>query len=86
MDIDSGTESDGKTALKEVEEREQPKAARRGPGNASMQHFHEPVPITDRSGQKRWEFKCKFCPWCVIMVHARQLHGLTQAQTVLAAS
>jgi len=27
MDIDSGNESDGKNALREVEEREEPKAA-----------------------------------------------------------
>jgi hypothetical protein len=35
MDIDSGDESDGRNALREVEAREEPRAARRGPGNAS---------------------------------------------------
>jgi len=43
MDIDSGDESDGKSALRQVEAREEPKAAQRGPGNASMQHFHDPT-------------------------------------------
>jgi hypothetical protein len=65
MDIDSGNESDGKNALREVEEREEPKAARRGPGNASMQHFYDPAAIVDRSGQKCWEFRCRFCTWYV---------------------
>jgi len=59
-DIDSGDESDGGTALRNVEAREQSKAARRGPSNASMQHFHEPTPVEDRMGNKRWEFKCRF--------------------------
>jgi len=36
MDIHSGDESDRKM-------REEPKAARQGPGNASMQHFDEPT-------------------------------------------
>ena len=60
-DIDSGDESDGKSALRNVEAREQPKAARRGPPNASMLHFRDPVPIVDRGGEKRWEFRCKYC-------------------------
>lgn len=54
-DIDSGDESDGRNALRNVEAREQSKAARRGPSNASMQHFHEPTPVEDRTGNKRWE-------------------------------
>jgi hypothetical protein len=54
VDIDSGDESDGEAALKQVEAREEPRAARRGPGNASMKHFHDPTAIVDRSGQKRW--------------------------------
>lgn len=65
MDIDSGSESDGKGALRDVEVREEPKAARRGPGNASMQHFHEPTAAVDKSGQKRWVFQCQFCTWYV---------------------
>ena len=65
MDIDSGDESDGKSALRLVEARDQPRAAWRGPSNASIQHFHEPTPIIDRSGQKHWEFQCRFCPWYV---------------------
>lgn len=63
MDIDSGEESDGKSALRHVEARDKPRAARRGPGNASIQHFHEPTPVVDRLGHKRWEFRCRFCPW-----------------------
>jgi len=65
MDIDSGDESDGKSALRQVEAREEPKAAWRGPGNASMQHFHDPTATVDRSGQKHWEFQCWFCTWYV---------------------
>ena len=63
MDIDSGEESDGKSALRHVEARDKPRAARRGPGNASIQQFHEPTPVVDRLGHKRWEFRCRFCPW-----------------------
>ena len=48
MEIDSGGESDGKGALKEVEAREEPKAAC-GPGNESLKHFYDPTPIVDRS-------------------------------------
>jgi len=65
VDIDSGDESDGRSALRGVEAREEPRAARRGPGNASMQHFHDPVAIVDRSRQKHWEFRCRFCAWYV---------------------
>jgi hypothetical protein len=65
VDIDSGDESDGETALRQVEAREEPRAALRGPGNASMQHFHDPTAIVDRSGQKRWEFRCRLCTWYV---------------------
>jgi len=64
-DIDSGGESDGRSALRGVEAKEAPRAARRGPGNASLQHFCDPVATVDRSGQKRWEFKCRFCVWYV---------------------
>ena len=53
-DIDSGGESDGKGALKEVEAREEPKAACCGPGNESLKHFYDPTPIVDRLKQKRW--------------------------------
>ncbi|KAF8236748.1 hypothetical protein L208DRAFT_1103679, partial [Tricholoma matsutake] len=47
-DIDSGDELDGKNARREVEVKEEPKAAQRGPGNASMQHFHELTAIVDQ--------------------------------------
>ena len=61
MDIDSGNESDGKTALREVEAREEPKAARRGPGNESLKNFYDPTLVVDRAKQKRWEFQCRSC-------------------------
>jgi len=64
-DIDSGDESDGRSALRGVDAREGLRAARRGPGNASMQHFHVPMPIVDRLGKKCWEFRCRFCAWYV---------------------
>ena len=74
MDIDSGDESDGKNALRKVEVREELKAGWQGPGNASMQHFHEPTAIVDRSRNKHWEFRCRFCPWYVnFLVLAMQL-------------
>lgn len=77
MDIDSGDESDGKTALREVEVKEEPKAARRGPGNASMQSFYEPTAVVDRTGQKRWEFRCRFCTWYVRFFKSSQIAKLT---------
>ena len=63
--IDSGGESDGRSALRGVEAKEEPRVARRGPGNVSLQHFCDPIATVDRSGQKRWEFKCRFCVWYV---------------------
>ena len=63
MDIDSGNESDGENAMRTVEARDQPKAARRGPLNASMRHFYEPTAIVDGLGTKRWEFQCRHCAW-----------------------
>ncbi|KAJ7572408.1 hypothetical protein C8J56DRAFT_709855, partial [Mycena floridula] len=53
--------SDGLSALRAVEEREKPKAARHGPSNNSMQHWHTPKPIRDSAGNLRWEFRCKYC-------------------------
>ncbi|KAJ3914886.1 hypothetical protein F5877DRAFT_49611, partial [Lentinula edodes] len=60
----SGSESDGQSAQHKVdteEAREQAKGARRGPSNASMQHFHEPVAVMDKKKGARWEFKCRYC-------------------------
>jgi hypothetical protein len=57
MDIDSGGESDGQSALRDVEEKEQSQGARRGPANSSMQYFHDPVPVRDNRGAMHWEFK-----------------------------
>ncbi|KIM35220.1 hypothetical protein M413DRAFT_40964, partial [Hebeloma cylindrosporum] len=50
MDVDPGSESDGKTALKKVQVQERKQGARRGPSNASMQYFHDPVPVRDDKG------------------------------------
>jgi hypothetical protein len=47
-DIDSGGESDGRSALRGVEAKEAPRAAHYGPGNASLQHFCDPVATVDR--------------------------------------
>ncbi|KAJ7746161.1 hypothetical protein DFH07DRAFT_748536, partial [Mycena maculata] len=33
---------------------------KRGPKNASRDHFHPPIPVK-HGGKKRWEFKCKHC-------------------------
>jgi hypothetical protein len=67
-EIDSGDESDGQSALRDVETKEQGKGARRGPANTSLQHFREPVAVADSKGNTRWEFKCKYCQWSVTIV------------------
>ncbi|KAF8223567.1 hypothetical protein L208DRAFT_1316256, partial [Tricholoma matsutake] len=61
IDINSGDETDGRSALRGVEVKEELRAAHCGPGNTSMQHFHDPRAIVDWLGQKRWEFQCCFC-------------------------
>ncbi|KAF8233939.1 hypothetical protein L208DRAFT_1028027, partial [Tricholoma matsutake] len=50
VDINSGDESDGRSALRGVEVKEELRAAHRSPGNASMQHFHDPMAIVDQLG------------------------------------
>ncbi len=60
IDIDSGEESDGMSALRKVEEQESAKSARRGPRNKNMQYFYDPIPVKDGK-DKKWEFKCKTC-------------------------
>jgi hypothetical protein len=72
MDIDSGDESDGRNAVREVEAKEELRVAHCDPGNASMQHFHKPMAIMDRSGQRHWEFQCHFCGWYVNAVYTEQ--------------
>ncbi|KAK7468539.1 hypothetical protein VKT23_003044 [Stygiomarasmius scandens] len=62
-DIDSGDESDGRSALRGVEtqeEAEKSKGARTGPQNTSMQHFRDPIAVKDNNKQ-RWQFNCKYC-------------------------
>jgi hypothetical protein len=61
MDIDSGEESDGQSALRDIEEKEKSQGARRGPANSSMQYFYDPVPVRNNHGAMRWEFKCRSC-------------------------
>ncbi|KAF8347489.1 hypothetical protein F5887DRAFT_882038, partial [Amanita rubescens] len=53
--------SDGLSALCEVEDQEKTQGVRRGPANASMQHFKDPVPVVDKKRNKRWEFHCRYC-------------------------
>lgn len=67
VEIDSGDESDGQSALKKVVEAEQKPAgnARRGPANVTMQNFTDPLPVSDAKGELRWEFRCKRCSWYV---------------------
>ncbi|KAJ3885043.1 hypothetical protein GG344DRAFT_10314, partial [Lentinula edodes] len=51
ISIDSGLESNGQSAQHKVdteEAREQAKGGHRGPSNASMQHFHEPVAVINK--------------------------------------
>lgn len=63
MNVDSTDESDGQSALREIEVRDQGLGARRGPQNSSLQHFYDPVPVVDKNRSSRWEFKCKYCRW-----------------------
>ncbi|PPR07539.1 hypothetical protein CVT24_007136, partial [Panaeolus cyanescens] len=58
--VDSGEESDGRSAIRNVEAAESKPTTRRGPPNQSMQHFHEPKAIVTPEGN-RWQFDCKYC-------------------------
>ncbi|GJF00443.1 hypothetical protein PsYK624_167310 [Phanerochaete sordida] len=64
--ISSGDESDGQSALREVENADAAKVRRggkRGPLNKTLQHFHTPVPVVcpDLKDKYRWDLKCKHC-------------------------
>ncbi|KAF8888702.1 hypothetical protein CPB84DRAFT_1461956 [Gymnopilus junonius] len=61
IEIESGEESDGTSAMKKVEEQERTQGARRGPSNDSMHHFHDPLPVQNQRGDLRWEFCCRYC-------------------------
>ena len=64
VDEESGEESDGLSALREVEKNsaaEASQGARRGPPNQSLQTFHTPIPTLAPGKQKRWEFRCRLC-------------------------
>ncbi|KAJ3513785.1 hypothetical protein NLJ89_g2755 [Agrocybe chaxingu] len=58
---DSGEESDGKTALRDVEEVEARQGAQRGPENKSLSYFHDPTPVKMQNGEKKWLFHCRYC-------------------------
>ncbi|KAF8989889.1 hypothetical protein BDQ17DRAFT_1256428, partial [Cyathus striatus] len=60
---DSGDESDGKSALRAVEEREQKQGRQPGPSNASLQYFHDSIATQDKNGSKHWQFQCRYCLW-----------------------
>lgn len=61
------SESDEETALGGVEEKEHAMASgTRGRPNTSLQHFETPVAILESSDKKRWSFKDKFCPACML--------------------
>ncbi|PPR07642.1 hypothetical protein CVT24_006550 [Panaeolus cyanescens] len=57
-ELSSGEESDGNTALQA--HRKASDNAKRGPENASMPHYHTPIPVDD-NGAMKWEFKCRYC-------------------------
>lgn len=61
VDIDSGDESDGLSALRKVDDAEERVGGRRGPENKSLEHFKTPEAIVDKAGGKKWLFKCKYC-------------------------
>ncbi|KAH9833981.1 uncharacterized protein C8Q71DRAFT_711760, partial [Rhodofomes roseus] len=56
--------SDGRSALREVEEREAAEKRRtgaRGPINRTLQHWEPAVATFDPIAGKRWTFQCRFC-------------------------
>ena len=61
-DSDDGPLSDGKTALKKVKEAQERRSKiRKGPQSNTLQHFST-LKATMSSGEKRWSFRCKYCP------------------------
>ncbi|KAF7794639.1 hypothetical protein EIP86_005776 [Pleurotus ostreatoroseus] len=61
LEVSSGEESDGQSALRDVESQEAKYGQKRGPENRSLQHWHDPIPVNDRKRGARWEFKCRYC-------------------------
>jgi hypothetical protein len=60
----SGDESDGKSALRAVEEKECAReySGRRGPIGKTRKHWYEPKAIVEPGREpNRWQFKCKYC-------------------------
>ena len=52
-------ESDGATALQNVQAMEQQK--KHGPKNSTLNHWSEPKATVDRRSKPRWLFKCQYC-------------------------
>ncbi|KAL1939855.1 hypothetical protein VTO73DRAFT_9555 [Trametes versicolor] len=73
--VSSGEESDGKTALRQVEAQDAAASRKRGPTNTSLQHWHAPVPVRDRNLGNRWQFKCRYC--AAVRTFKRTLLGAT---------
>jgi hypothetical protein len=60
--------SDGKTALKKVKEAQEKRGkVRKGPQSITLQHFNTPK-ATVSGAEKRWSFRCKYCPRYAIML------------------
>ncbi|KAF6756067.1 hypothetical protein DFP72DRAFT_810841, partial [Ephemerocybe angulata] len=58
--LDSGSESDGESALRKSRAANVAHGACRGPPNRSMLWFHDPVPVVDPTHGMRWEFLLDF--------------------------
>ena len=57
-----GPLSDGKTALKKVKEAQEKRSKiQKGLQSNMLQHFSTPK-ATMSGGEKRWSFRCKYCP------------------------
>ncbi|KAF8150422.1 hypothetical protein BJ912DRAFT_938213 [Pholiota molesta] len=59
--IDSGDESNGLTAMRDIKEQEDSQGLRRGPANQSLQHFYDPLAVVMKDGSKQWQFNCRHC-------------------------
>lgn len=60
--LPDGDESDGESAIRAAREREarRQNAARRGPENLTLPHWHPAKPVADVKGD-RWRFDCRWC-------------------------
>ncbi|KZV59372.1 hypothetical protein PENSPDRAFT_549342, partial [Peniophora sp. CONT] len=55
--------SDGESAVRAAEEREQQRArgAQRGPENMTLKHWHPPQAVVQPATGDRWRFNCRWC-------------------------